>query len=49
MVITGVKNRSPDMILVAFDKKFDKTKDEMPPRICRPHILDFYQYWEWED
>ena len=26
MVITGVKNGSPDMIPVAFDKKFDEKK-----------------------
>ena len=33
MVITGVKNGSPDMILLAFDGKFDEKKDEMPPGI----------------
>ena len=36
MVITGVKNGSPDMILTAFDGKFDEKKDEIPPRACRP-------------
>ena len=36
MVITGVKNGSPDMILMAFDGKFDEKKDEIPPRDCRP-------------
>ena len=46
MVITGVKNGSPDMILTAFDGKFDEKKDEIPPGICRPHIFDFFQYWE---
>ena len=34
-VITRVKNRSPDMILTAFDGKFDETKDEIPPGACR--------------
>ena len=32
MVMTRVKNRSPDMILTAFDEK----KDELPPEACRP-------------
>ena len=27
---------SPDMILTAFDGKFDEKKDEIPPRACRP-------------
>ena len=27
---------SPDMILMAFDVKFDEKKDEIPPRACRP-------------
>ena len=33
MVINGVENGSPDMIMVAFDKKFDEKKDEIPPGI----------------
>ena len=49
MVITGVENGSPDMILVAFEGKFDEKKDGIPPRICRPHIFETFQYWEWED
>jgi len=36
MVITRVKNRSPDMILTAFDGKFHEKKDEIPPKACRP-------------
>ena len=36
MVMTRVKNRSPDMILTTFDGKFDEKKDEIPPGICRP-------------
>ena len=38
MVITGVENGSPDMILLPFDGKFVEKKDEIPPGICRPHI-----------
>ena len=45
MVITGVKNGSPDMIPVAFDKKFDEKKDDIPPGIYRPHMFEIYQYW----
>ena len=45
MVITGVENGSPDMIPVAFDRKFDEKKDEIPPGIYRPHIFEIYQYW----
>ena len=45
MVITGVKNGSPDMIPVAFDRKFDEKKDEIPPGIYRPHMFEIYQYW----
>ena len=48
MVITQVKNRSPDMIPTAFDGKFDETKDEIPPGNCRPHMLQNIQYWEFE-
>ena len=44
MVITRVENGSPDMIPVAFDRKFDEKKDEIPPRIYRPHILESFQY-----
>ena len=36
MVITGVKNWSPDMIPVAFERKFDEKKDELPPEAHRP-------------
>ena len=49
MVIIGVENWSPDMIPVAFERKFEEKKDEIPPGICRPHILEIIQYWEWED
>ena len=44
MVITQVKNRSPDMILTAFDGKFAEKKDEIPPGIYRPHMFEIYQY-----
>ena len=46
MVITGIENWSPDMIPVAFERKFDETKDEIPPGIYRHHIFHFFQYWE---
>ena len=36
MVITVVKNGSPDMILTAFDGKFHEKKDEIPPGVHRP-------------
>ena len=36
MVITRVKNGSPDMILTAFEGKFDEKKDELPPEAHRP-------------
>ena len=36
MVIIGVKNGSPDMILTAFNGKFDEKKDEIPPGAHRP-------------
>ena len=49
MVITGVENWSPDMILVAFERKFDENLNKIPPDIYRPHMLDFFQYWGWED
>ena len=44
MVITGVKNGSPDMILTPFDGKLDEKKDEIPPGICRPRLLQNIQY-----
>ena len=46
MVIIGVENWFPDMILVAFERKFDEKKDDIPPGICRPHIFEIYQDWE---
>ena len=36
MVITGVKNGSPDMILTAFDGTFDEKTNDIPPGACRP-------------
>ena len=36
MVITRVNNGPPDMIMMAFDVKFRKKKDGMPPGACRP-------------
>ena len=44
LVITPVKNGSPDMIPIQFDGKFDEKKDEIPPGICRPHMLQNIQY-----
>ena len=44
IVITGVENGSPNMIPVAFEGKLDEKKDEIPPGIYRPHVLDFFQY-----
>ena len=32
----SVPRWSPDMILIAFDGKFQEKKDEIPPRACRP-------------
>ena len=49
MVITRVENWFPDMTPVAFDRKFDEKFDEIPPGIYRDHILEIFQYWEWED
>ena len=49
MVITGVENWSPDTIPVAFERKFDENLNEIPPGIYKPHIVDFFQYWGWED
>jgi len=42
MVITRVKNGSPDMILTAFDGKFDEKKDEIPPGAYRPPYTFIY-------
>ena len=36
MVLVRDKNGSPDMIMTAFDGKFDDKKDEIPPGACRP-------------
>ena len=44
MVIIELENWFPDMIPVAFDRKFDEKIDEMHPGICRPHILQIIQY-----
>ena len=44
MVITLVKNWSPDMIVTAFDGKFDEKKDAIPPGICRPHMHQKFKY-----
>ena len=46
MVITRVENGSPDMIPVAFERKFNEKFDEIPPGIYRHHIFDFFQYLE---
>ena len=45
MVITRVENESPDMIPVAFERKFDEKFDEIPSGIYRPNIVVFFQYW----
>ena len=39
----------PDMIRVAFERKFDEKKDEIPPGIYRRHIVEIFQYWGWQD
>ena len=44
-VITGIESWSPDMIPVAFERKFDEKKNEIPPGIYRHHMLEIYQYW----
>ena len=49
MVITGVENWSPDMMPVAFERKFDENLNEIPPGIYIPHIVEIFQYWGWED
>ena len=45
MVITGVENWSPEMISVAFERKFNEKFDEIPPGIYRSHIVEIFQYW----
>ena len=49
MVITGVENWSPDIIPVAFERKFDEKKNGIPPGIYGPHIIEILQYWGWEE
>ena len=36
------QNGFPDIILTAFDGKFDEKKDEIPPGICRPSFASKY-------
>ena len=36
MVITRVKNKSPEMIMTPFDVKFHERKDELPPEARNP-------------
>ena len=48
MVITRVKNGSPDMILTAFDGKFDEKKKRYLPGSIDPQILQIIRYWEFE-
>ena len=45
MVIIGVENWPPDMIPVAFERKFDENFNEIPPGTYRPHIIQIIQYW----
>ena len=45
MVRSRVKKRFKKMILTAFEGKFDEKKDVIPAGICRPHMLQFFQYW----
>ena len=42
MVLTRVKNESPDMILTTLDRKFHKKKDEIPPGACKPPYTSNY-------
>ena len=49
MVITRVENWSPDVIPLAFERKFDELLNEIPPGIYRDHIVEIFQYWGWED
>ena len=44
MVMTRVKNRSPDMILTAFDGKFDEKKMRYLPGSIDPHMIRIFQY-----
>ena len=44
MVINGVENWFPDMIPVAFERKFNEKFDEIPPGIYRPHIIEIFKY-----
>ena len=46
MVITGVENWSPDMIPVAFERKFDENLNEIPPGIYRPDIVEIFNVGE---
>ena len=46
IVITGVENWSPEMIPVAFERKFNETFDEIPPGIYRLHIVVFFNIGE---
>ena len=45
MVITRVENGSPEMIPVAFEKKFNERLNEIPSGIYRLHMLQIIQYW----
>ena len=42
MFINRTQNGSPEMILMPFDVKFHKKKDEMPPGACRPPYTSKY-------
>ena len=42
MVITRANKWSADMIMTAFDRIFDETKDEIPPGACRPPYTSKY-------
>ena len=42
MVITGVENWFPDMIPVAFERKFNEKFDEISPGIYRPRIVEIF-------
>ena len=46
MVITEVKNESPDMIPVAFDRKFDEKTDEILPGFIDLICLKFINIGE---